>query len=31
MATTTTYGLNKPTVGGDENTWGGSQRFPWFG
>lgn len=22
MATTTTYGLNKPTVGGDENTWG---------
>jgi hypothetical protein len=29
MATTTTYGLNKPTVGGDENTWGGLTNDNW--
>lgn len=29
MATTTNYGFNKPTVGGNENTWGGLINDSW--
>lgn len=29
MATTTNYGFNKPTVGGNEDTWGGLLNANW--